>query len=638
MGRAVGQSDIDLVREATDLVRLIGEHIALRPRGREHVGVCPFHDDHAPSLAVVTHKGNAFYKCHACGAGGDAFDFVMNYHKMEFGEALRHLAERAGVKLQPRRAEAASESGPGRADLRKVNSFAASFYQRVLTDESQGAAGRAVIQQRGINDEMVQSFGLGVAPDQWDALANLVARRGLPEASFIAAGLLKNRTSGSGLYDSFRNRLIFPICDELGQPIAFGARKINPEDEPKYLNSAESAVFSKSRTLFGLHLAKRAIMDSRQVIVTEGYTDVIACHQAGITNVVGTLGTALTRDHARVLSRLCDTVVMLFDGDEAGQKAADRAVAVFFNEPVDVRICVLPDDLDPDELLKQEGGRERFLAAAANSVDALAYKFARFQNQLDPTAGISARQKKLEAFLAELGELGFAAMQGVRKRLVLTQLSDLLQLPIAELELAMPRPRRETAPTPEAASESSGEPISDSDAGYDDSRPVSRARRMAERELLAILIYEPQAGLTAAVSSSDLAAFNIADLSVDDFEDSAARAIAEVVLPAIQTGRTLTVQQVMGTVEREEHRRLASELYFEGQSRCGDSMEAAVEAIALAHQALLLCGVREQLKHAASSTAVATVTTPALNDLQDFLTRRRQVGHNPAAIAHGVRS
>jgi DNA primase len=416
LGRAVGQSDIDAVRESTDLIRLIGEHIALKPRGREHVGVCPFHDDHSPSMAVVTHKGNAFYKCHACGAGGDAFDFVMNYHKMEFGEALRLLADRAGIKLQPRPSEAATESGPGRADLRKVNSFAASFYDRALRDEAQGAVGRAMIQQRGISAEMVQAFGLGMAPDSWDALAGLVARRGLPESAFVAAGLLKHRTNGAGLYDSFRNRLIFPICDELGQPIAFGARKLNPDDEPKYLNSAESSVFSKSRTLFGLHLAKRAIMDSRQVIVTEGYTDVIACHQAGITNVVGTLGTALTREHAKVLSRLCDTVVMLFDGDDAGQKAADRAISVFFSEPVDVRICVLPDNLDPDELLKQDDGAERFVAATANSIDALAFKFRRFQQKIAPSTGISARQKLLESFLAELGELGFAAMQGVRKR------------------------------------------------------------------------------------------------------------------------------------------------------------------------------------------------------------------------------
>jgi DNA primase len=493
-----------------------------------------------------------------------------------------------------------------------------------------------MIQQRGISAEMVQAFGLGMAPDSWDALAGLVARRGLPESAFVAAGLLKHRTNGAGLYDSFRNRLIFPICDELGQPIAFGARKLSPDDEPKYLNSAESSVFSKSRTLFGLHLAKRAIMDSRQVIVTEGYTDVIACHQAGITNVVGTLGTALTREHAKVLSRLCDTVVMLFDGDDAGQKAADRAISVFFSEPVDVRICVLPDNLDPDELLKQDDGAERFVAATANSIDALAFKFRRFQQKIAPSTGISARQKLLESFLAELGELGFAAMQGVRKRLVLAQLSDLIGVPVADLERATPRPRQSQIQPADAHSELQRlRAASDSFRG---SLEVSRARRMAERELLAVLIYEPHAGLTPEQTNADTGEFQAAALSLDDFHDEQTRSIAEVILPALHEGRVSTVQQLLGALENEACRRLVSELYFDGQARCGESSADALEAYAQSRRALHSCTARDLLNSASPEEPDASEPAPALSDLQSFLIRRRKVHHNPAAIAHGVRS
>ena len=439
-------------------MRLIGEHVSLRPKGREHVGLCPFHDDKNPSFAVVTHKGNAFYKCHSCGAGGDAFDFVMNYHRMQFGEALRFLADRANIILKPRREEppGADSTSSKRTDLRKANAFAATFFQRTLSDQSVGAVARDVITQRGISDEMVQAFMIGAAPDQWDALSNLIQRRSLPQEIFLAAGLLKPRKEGGGAYDAFRNRLMFPICDELGNPIAFGGRKIDPQDEPKYLNSAESAVFLKSKTLYGLNRAKRAIIEAKQAIITEGYTDVIACHQAGICNVVGTLGTALTRDHARMLSRLCETVVLVFDGDEAGQKAADRGLEVFFSEPVDVKICVLPDEFDPDELLKETNGRRRFDEAVNNSIDALEYKLNRFRSQLETASGISGRQKRLDAFLMDLSSIGMNSMQGVRRSMILARVAELLGVSIADVEAALPKSRKPAAPEIPANAESGG--------------------------------------------------------------------------------------------------------------------------------------------------------------------------------------
>jgi DNA primase len=630
LGRLLGHSDVDSVREATDLVRLIGEHISLRPRGREHVGVCPFHDDHAPSMAVVTHKGNAFFKCHACGAGGDAFDFVMNYHKMEFPEALRYLADRAGITLTPRRETSSEEGGGSRADLRKVNAFAATFFQRMLNDTEAGAAASEVIQQRGISDDMIRAFGLGAAPNQWDALVRLVERRSLPQTAFIKAGLIKQRPSEPGCYDAFRNRVIFPICDELGNPIAFGARKINPDDEPKYLNSAESAVFSKSQTLYGLHLAKLAVIETKQVIVTEGYTDVIACHQAGITNVVGTLGTALTADHAKILSRLCDAVVLIFDGDEAGQRAADRAVSVFFSQPVDIRICVLPDDLDPDELLKLDGGRERFMDAAARSIDALQYRVKRFRSQLDPAVGLSARQKRLEAFLAELGELGFAHVQGVRKSLVMSQLSELLNVPMPELEKALPRQRRDqraAGSTPATSVSSSSGELMDGDDR------VPRARRVAERDLLAILVYEPHLA-RQPVNDSPVTS----QLKPHDFAVEACRAIAEPIFEALLHGRTMTVQQVLASLDNEHHRRLASSLYFHGQALCGETSETASAALATAVAALHECARRERFQQSAAHRRESGAPTDLVQAIADLRQRHHETRECLPALAQGVRT
>ncbi len=638
MTTLAGQSDVEAVRNATDLVRLIGEHVMLRPRGREHVGLCPFHDDKNPSFAVVTHKGNAFYKCHACGAGGDAFDFVMQYHRMDFGEALRFLADRAGITLKLRQSEHAGSAGPRRMDLRKANAFAATFFQRVLNAAEAGAKAREVIAQRKISDEMVRAFSLGAAADQWDALATMVSRRNLPADVFKAAGLLKQRREGDGLYDAFRNRLIFPICDELGNPIAFGARKINPEDEPKYLNSAESALFSKSKTLYGLHLAKRSIIDSKQAIITEGYTDVIACHQAGIGNVVGTLGTALTTEHARILKRLCDTVVLVFDGDEAGQKAADRALEVFFAEPVDVRICVLPDGLDPDELLKQPEGRERFEQAIAASRDAMEFKISRFQAQLQQAAGISARQKLLENFLNELAQLGFAAMPGVRKRLVLTQLADMLGVGIADIEAAMPRSRRPVQQEAAVVDTSvSRRVVGDEDAA------VSRARRIAERDLLAVLIYQPELHCEQ-VDGPDGSRGAVTDVfDAADFADPVSRSVAEAVFALLRTTGTLTVQQLLAQLEQPEARSLASTLYFEGQQRCESPILRETTPIAAAAKSLRAHIDREQYEHTVSSfRQIRNTPEQAIAALQNILEERRRIEQQQGAIAsaipRGVRS
>ncbi len=437
MSRTGGNLDVDRVREATDIVSLIGEHVRLDRKGREHVGVCPFHEDHSPSMHVVSHKGPGFYKCFACGASGDCFTFVQEFHRVGFAEALQMLADRAGIPLTPRsgRRDASAEGGSGgeagRGDMLEACSFAHRLYRAVLAHPTHGVTGREVIERRGISPEMVERFGLGFAPPGFETLRRRIEADGRSVQAALAAGLLKRGRAG-GTYDAFRNRLMFPICDEMGRTIAFGARAIDPEDTPKYLNSSDSRIFDKSRTLYGLHLARPAIVEAGSVIVTEGYTDVIACHQAGVANVVGTMGTALTDAHAERLARHTDTVILLFDGDEAGQRAADRAVGVFFRGRVDVKVCVLPDGTDPDEMIGSRGV-EAFRGLLATAEDALTWKLGRFRSRLDPSAGISARQAAVEEFLGELAELGSAEMPALRRRFVLEQLQHLLHVPAEEL-------------------------------------------------------------------------------------------------------------------------------------------------------------------------------------------------------------
>lgn len=427
------------VQQATDLVRLIGEQVALRPKGREFAGLCPFHDDKNPSMQVSPAK--QIYKCFSCGAGGDAFSFVMNYHKMTFPEALRHLAERAGIEVREERG--ARGEGDGRTSERKqiaaANQQALEFFRAMLKHDEHGQVARDYIERRGISPEMVAAFQLGCAPDRWDGLALTIDRKGWPRPAFEAAGLVSQRREGRGFYDRMRHRLIFPICDALGRPIAFGGRKLREEDEPKYLNSPETKLFNKSRTLYGLHLAKKPIIDSHTAVIVEGYTDVIACHQAGVRNVVATLGTALTAEHIGELRKYAEKVVLIFDADAAGEKAADRAVELFLTAEVDVAIAELPHGpdggkMDPAELMALEDGPQRWQKAMDEALDALAYQFGRIARHLERESTITGRQKVAEKYLSDVAQLGLGRAGAIRRSLVIQRLAGLLHMSEAAID------------------------------------------------------------------------------------------------------------------------------------------------------------------------------------------------------------
>ncbi len=445
-------------------MRLIGEHVAIKPKGREYVCLCPFHDDHNPSCYVVPHK--QIFHCFVCGAGGNAIDFVMKHHQLGFREALQLLADRAGVELTPSRkqggAAGASETpGVTKQDVAEAGAFALDFFRMILRHESHGAAAREAIERRGFTSETVDAFELGAAPDRWDGLLKTIEKRRLDPAPFVAAGLLRQRDSG-GLYDAFRNRWIFPIRDQVGRVVAFGARKLRDEDEPKYLNSSETPIFDKSAVCYGLPQATERIRESRRAIVVEGYTDVIACHQGGERNVVATLGTALTPRHARTLRRLCDEVVLVFDGDDAGQRAADRALEVFFAEPVDVRIAVLPGGADPADLLGSDGGSGAWRAAIEGATDALDYRFGRLREKLAPMSP-TARIRAVEEDVAHLQSLGASRLSPIRRKTVIRRLAQLAGVDETAIAAAFkaaparrpPSPAETPAPAP-AAAEPSG--------------------------------------------------------------------------------------------------------------------------------------------------------------------------------------
>ncbi len=435
--------DVMRVRDASDIVRVVGEHVSLKPKGREFVCLCPFHDDHSPSMCVVPSK--QIFHCFVCGTGGDVFRFVRLFHKMEFREALHYLAERAGIDLKPQAARGADTQGGGasRSDLLAITSTAAGFFRTLLAHPEHGTAARAFVGRRGIRPEIAAQFLIGAAADRWDGLLQFLRSRNANERAALDAGLLKERESG-GFYDLFRNRLMFPIQDQIGRVVAFGGRRINDEDEPKYVNSPETPLFNKSATLYALNHAAKTIQQTRTVLITEGYTDVIACHQGGFSNAVATLGTSLTRQHATILRRLCDTVVLLFDGDAAGERAADRAAEVFFSEPLDVKVCTLKeftDAKDPDELLKTENGAQVFTAALAASADLLEYRFSRLRARVSGL-GTAALSTAIEDELARLAELGLGDVPPIRQRLIIRQIARLSGVDEESIWRSIPAGRR----------------------------------------------------------------------------------------------------------------------------------------------------------------------------------------------------
>lgn len=372
------RSEIDDVRARTDIVAVIEQYVTLKRAGSSLKGLCPFHNEKTPSFHVNAEKG--IFHCYGCGEGGDVFKFVQKIENLSFSEALERLALRCGITLTQFERSGAGRSTPAalseRDRIYSVNGVALQYFREMLTVSD---VALSYLAERGIEPDTRQLFALGYAPDAWDGLCQYLTRHRISLADAELAGLV-GRSDRSGWYDRLRGRLIFPIVDVQQRPIAFGGRLMAPSNaaapQPKYWNSPEHPAFSKSRTLYGLDKARKTVSSAGYAIVVEGYTDVISAYQAGFTNVVAPLGTALTEEHVRILARLAPRVLLCFDADSAGLRAAFRAAEIFEANEIDVKVLSLPDGEDPDSLLRA-GRREEFAAAITNAVPMMEYRISR---------------------------------------------------------------------------------------------------------------------------------------------------------------------------------------------------------------------------------------------------------------------
>ncbi len=390
------------VRDAVDIVELAGSYLSLRRQGKGFVGLCPWHDDSRPSLQINPERQT--YRCWVCNDGGDVFKFLMQMEKLEFREALEHLAERAGIPMTRGRSGA---SGARKADFHKALNWAADRYRDYLQSSPDARAAREYLTTRGLTEDTIQRFGLGFAPDSWDWLLKEASAAGIGTDILAATGMAVERQDASGHYDRFRGRIIFPIRDPMSRCVAFGGRVL-PEaksdaksDPAKYINSPETPVFSKSSMLYGLESAREAMGKTRRAVVVEGYTDCLAARQAGIDDVVAVLGTALGEKHAKLLRRYVDRIVIVLDGDDAGRKRTDEILDVLLAEPIDLRIARLPSGIDPCDFILDQG-RDAFETMLESAADPLDYRLDEVNARLPEGASDDAVLAAVESVLSAL--------------------------------------------------------------------------------------------------------------------------------------------------------------------------------------------------------------------------------------------
>jgi DNA primase len=346
---------LEQIRAANDIVDVIGSYLPLKRAGANFRALCPFHREKTPSFNVNPH--HQIFKCFGCGKGGDVFTFVREYENLEFMDAVRRLAERASIPLEFESNPAAQQQKHIKEVLWNIHEQITQRWQAALANDASGQSARDYLAKRGVSDEAVKLFRLGAAPESWDDTVNWAKSKGHDFAVVEQAGLIIKKEETDRYYDRFRGRLIFPICDEQSRVIGFSGRILSGDEKTaKYVNSPETPIFTKGKVFFGLDKSKRPLLDAESAIICEGQLDLIACYMAGVQNVVAPQGTALTPDHARILKRYVEEVVLCFDADNAGQNAATRSLDPLLAAGLAIRVASIPNGKDPDDFIKQHGG------------------------------------------------------------------------------------------------------------------------------------------------------------------------------------------------------------------------------------------------------------------------------------------
>ena len=521
---------VERVSEQTDILRIVQGYVPLKRRGNRYWGCCPFHQEKTASFSVLPDKG--FFYCFGCHAGGNAFKFISLIENISYFDAIKLQAEKLGIPL-PERKRSPQEVARDREiqDLRKVNELARDFFHNCLTMTRMGERGKAYFAGRGIRQETIEEFQLGYAPPAWDKLSTAFLKRGIKQEFLLASGLCAERKQGGGLYDRFRGRVIIPIADERGRVVGFGGRVLD-DSTPKYLNTPETVLFNKRKLLFGLDRSHRAIQQEGRAIVVEGYMDAISVFDAGVHNVVASLGTAFTPEHAKKLLHYAPEICFCYDSDEAGQKATIRALSIVRDTGARVRVIVVPDGKDPDEFIRKHGA-DAFRALVEKALPLVEYRL-RYVLSHTNYDTLDGKVKALHEMMPVLAGIREAAVRSeYERRLAQTLMLDegIVRSELhhyrPEAEDAVRQPIRKAVAKPDTALRKAGRLVirmAWQDAAViahlETIVPLEGIRDPAQREILAFLKAAAEKGCPvddmSAATLSDEAAAELSRSLVED--------------------------------------------------------------------------------------------------------------------------
>jgi DNA primase len=539
------------IQQANDIVDIISEHVSLKRKGREMVGLCPFHDDHRPSLNVNPAK--QIFKCFACGAGGDVFKFIQMRENLSFSQAIQRLAERAGIKIDLRPltksqiAQQPSDADPNK--LAKVNDWAAKHFQQNLHDPNKGKNARDYLATRQITSESIKNWQLGLAIDCPDDLLSAAKTKNIPIKLLEQAGLLAGTNqdkSTSRPADKFVNRLMFPISDVTGRIIGFGGRTLD-ESGAKYINSPTTVLFDKSNCLYGLDHAHHQIASTETAVVVEGYTDCIMAHQFGTTGVVATLGTSFTAGHARILKRYAKKVVLIFDSDAAGLEAANRALEVCLSQRIDIKLASVPQGKDPCDFLLA-AGKDRFQQLVDNGVDVFQFKWSRLLQTFSSDDTLAGKKAAIEEFLQTVATAVWAGkLPAIDRGLIVNRLSKIIGLDTKEVSVELSKRLARIAKT----------------ASYNAKEQKAQAvdwgqglSATAQREILEVLLNEPK--LFETVKEK---------ITPDLFDVPLLKQTADVLFEALNADSNASLAQILAKTESVELGNCIVELAQAGEEK-----------------------------------------------------------------------
>jgi DNA primase len=460
------QDPVAEIKSRLKIEEVMGEYLQLKPAGVNLKALCPFHREKTPSLVVSREK--QLWHCFGCGEGGDLIEFVKKMEGVEFPEALRILAPKAGVTLQRQDPRLISK----RTQLLDILEAAERFWQAVLEQAQEAKEARAYLAQRGLTPETIETFHIGFAPVRWDAVLHALTKKGFSEQQLFDAGLTVKKEKGVGMYDRFRNRIMFPIRDVHGNTVGFSGRTLDPNDAAKYVNTPQTLVYDKSAVLFALDRAKTAIRKEQKAILVEGQMDAVSAHQAGFTNVAASSGTALTSQQIELLRRLTNQLALAFDADSAGVSAATRGIDIALQGGMEVSVILLPEGTDPDDLIRQDPAE--FQRLANEAMPAMEFYFTSTLRGLD-LSRVEHKKRAAKGLLQRIAQLPDL----IEQTHYLQRLANLLRVSEDVLRQALPKPVKPTSGSRPAADQTR-------------ERKKSREERLAER-LLAYMIAFPDA-------------------------------------------------------------------------------------------------------------------------------------------------